>query len=385
MKLAIDFTAGVRQHGGVGRYTRALVKALTAEMAARGTGDSTTLLWAGPPRIAPPTDWPSTRTRRLPLPERWMTILWQRLRVPLPADTLAGGADVFYSPDFTLPPLARARAAVTVHDLSYLLFPETHFPPLRRFLEAAVPRALERAGRIFADSQQTRADLATHLGVPAERVEVVLSAADPLFRPATKIEIESVRRRHGIDRPFILSVGTIQPRKNLPVIFDALRQLTDSGEDLLLVHVGRPGWLCDPIFEALDASGVKDRVRIVAASDDDLVALYSGAIALVFPSLYEGFGLPCLEAMACGTPVIASDAGSLAEVVEDAGITVEPRDSAAIAGAVRRLMREPDYRAELVSRGHAQNAKFRWERAARQVYDSLASLANASAPTTPAS
>jgi glycosyltransferase involved in cell wall biosynthesis len=385
VKVAVDFTAGVRQYGGVGRYTRSLVKALADETAFRGARDELTLLWAGPPRLAPPADWPRVRTRRLPLPERWMTILWQRLRLPLAADALAGGADVFYSPDFTLPPLARAAAAVTVHDLSYLIHPETHYPPLRRYLEAAVPRALDRAGRIFADSEQTRNDLHTHLAVPTERVEVVLSAADPMFRPASPEAIEAVRRRHGIDRPHLLSVGTIQPRKNLPAIFTALRELVQGGRDLLLVHVGRPGWLCEPIYAALEASGVKDRVRIVPASDEDLVALYSGAVALVFPSVYEGFGLPCLEAMACGTPVIASHAGSRAEVMGDAGITVGPHDTAAIAAGVRRLLDEPEFRAELIERGHTQNARFRWEAAARQVYDALASIAKARAPITPAS
>ena len=388
MKVAVDFTAGVRQHGGVGRYTRSLLKALANEVAARATGDELTLLWAGPPRVPPPLDWPAVRTRRLPLPERWMTVLWQRLRLPLPADTLAGGADVFYSPDFTLPPLARAAAAVTVHDLSYLIHPETHYPPLRRYLESAVPRALDRAGRIFADSVQTRDDLQTHLAIDPARVEVVLSAADPLFRPAEKAAIDAALRGHAIDRPYLLSVGTIQPRKNLPVIFSALRALVDGGRDLLLVHVGRPGWMYEPIFAALDQSGVKDRVRIVAASDEDLVALYSGAVALVFPSLYEGFGLPCLEAMACGTPVISSHAGSLAEVVADAGITVDPHDAAAIAAGVTRLLDEHEFRAALIRRGFEQNARFRWESAARQVYDalaSLASLASASAPMTPAS
>ena len=385
MKVAVDFTAGVRQHGGVGRYTRSLVKALAREAASRGARDELTLLWAGPPRIDPPADWPRVRTRRLPLPERWMTILWQRLRLPLPADALAGGADVFYSPDFTLPPLARAAAAVTVHDLSYLVQPETHFPPLRRYLEAAVPRALDRAARVFADSEQTRMDLSTYLSVPTERVEVVLSAADPMFRPASPEALAAARRRHGIDRPYLLSVGTIQPRKNLPAIFTALRELVDGGRDLLLVHVGRPGWLYEPIYAALETSGVKERVRFVAASDEDLVALYTGAVALVFPSLYEGFGLPALEAMACGTPVIASHAGSLAEVVGEAGIKVEPHDTSAIGAGVRRLLDEPDFRAQLIGRGYAQNARFRWESAARQVYDALASIANASAPITPAS
>ncbi|HET7771306.1 MAG TPA: glycosyltransferase family 1 protein [Chloroflexota bacterium] len=376
MRVAVDFTAGVRQHGGVGRYTRSLVRGLAHEASARGGGDQLTLLWAGPARLAPPSAWPATRTRRLPLPERWMTVLWQRLRLPLPADALAGGADVFYSPDFTLPPLARAAAAVTVHDLSYLIHPDTHYPPLRRYLEAAVPRALDRAARVFADSEQTRDDLRTYLSVPPERVDVVLSAADPLFRPAAAAAIDAARRAHRIDRPYLISVGTIQPRKNLPAIFTALRELVDGGHDLLLVHVGRPGWLFEPIFAALEQSGVKERVRFVAASDEDLVALYSGAEALVFPSLYEGFGIPCLEAMACGTPVIASHAGSLAEVVEDAGIKVEPHDSTAIAAAVRRLLDEPVFRRDLIERGFAQNAKFRWERAARQVYDALASLAS---------
>ncbi|MGI8424124.1 MAG: glycosyltransferase family 4 protein [Chloroflexota bacterium] len=375
MRIAVDFTAGVRQYGGVGRYTRSLLRALAEEVARRHGHDALTLLWAGPPRITPPADWPGVRTRRLPLPERWMTVLWQRLRVPLPADWLAGGADVFYSPDFTLPPLARARAAVTVHDLSYLLHPDTHFPPLRRYLERAVPRALDRAGRIFADSIQTQEDLHVHLGVAPERVEVVLSAADPMFQPTPRGRINDVLRRNGIDRPYLLSVGTLQPRKNLQVIFSALRALVDEGRNLLHVHVGRPGWLYEPIFTALDRSGVKDRVRMLAASDEDLVALYGGAVALVFPSLYEGFGLPCLEAMSCGTPVIASRAGSLAEVVEDAGITVEPNDAAAIGSGVRRLLDDPEFRADLVERGYVQTAKFRWDASARQVYDSLEALA----------
>ena len=374
MKVAVDFTAGVRQHGGVGRYTRSLVRALADAFQERGAGDRLTLLWAGPPRLALPKGWAHTTIRRLPLPERWMTVLWQRARVPLPADLLAGGADVFYCPDFTLPPLARARAVVTVHDLSYLIHPETHYPPLRRFLERVVPRAIERADLVLADSEQTRIDLRKHLGVPDEKVRVVLSAADSSFAPSSPNRIAETSRRYGIDRPYLLSVGTIQPRKNLPVIFDALRQLADAGRDLLLVHVGRPGWLCEPILEALERSGVKDRVRIVAASDEELVDLYSGSVALVFPSLYEGFGLPSLEAMACGAPVIASHAGSLAEVVQDAGIKVDPMDSGAIVDGVHRLLDDAGFRQDLIDRGHAQAAKFRWADSGRQVRDLLLGL-----------
>ena len=292
-----------------------------------------------------------------------MTVAWHRARLPLPADLLAGGASVFYSPDFALPPLARARGVVTIHDLSFLTHPETHYPPLRAYLSRVVPRSVRDADLVLADSQQTRRDLLTYLDAPAHKIEVVLSAADPLFRPVQRREqIEAVLRRHGVDRPYLISVGTIQPRKNLPLVFDALRLLRQEGRDLLLVHVGRPGWLYEPVFEALRESGVQDAVRMLEGVDDsDLAALYSGAVAFVFPSLYEGFGIPCLEAMACGAPVIASAAGSLAEVVGEAGITVDPHDAPALAAGVSRLLDDAAFRDDLVRRGYERAARFSWE------------------------
>jgi glycosyltransferase involved in cell wall biosynthesis len=374
MKLAVDFTAGVRQPAGVGRYTRSLLRALAATP---GFADELTLLWAGPARIAPPQGWPRTRTRRLPLPERWMTVAWQRLRLPLPADLLARGADVFYSPDFALPPLLRARAAVTVHDLSFITHPETHYPPLRAYLSRVVPRSIGRADLVLADSQQTKDDLVRFLGAPAEKVEVVLSAADPGFRRVQDpARTAAVLRRWGIDRPFLISVGTIQPRKNLPVAFDALRRLREGGRDLLLVHVGRPGWLYEPVFEALEKSGVRDAVRILEGVDDpDLAALYGATVALVFPSLYEGFGIPCLEAMACGAPVIASHAGSLAEVVAGDAIVVDPHDAPAIAAGVFRLLDDAPFRDDLIRRGYARAGAFSWEDSGLRLRQLLARLA----------
>jgi glycosyltransferase involved in cell wall biosynthesis len=298
-----------------------------------------------------------------------MTVAWQRARLPLPADLLAGGADVFYSPDFALPPLHRARAVVTVHDLSFVTHPETHAPPLRAYLSRAVPRSLRRADLVLADSQQTGHDLVRYFGAPPDKVEVVLSAADPAFRRVDDPRRRAaVRGRRGIDRPYLLSVGTIQPRKNLGAAFDALRRLRAAGRDLLLVHVGRPGWLCQPVFEALRRCGVGDAVRFLEDVDDgELATLYSGAVALVFPSLYEGFGIPCLEAMACGTPVVASHAGSLAEVVADAGIAIDPTDAAGIAAGVTRLLDDAPFRDDLVRRGYARAAGFSWEASAQRL------------------
>ena len=375
MRIAVDFTAGVRQPAGVGRYTRSLLGALAATP---GFSDELTLLWAGPARIAPPQDWPRTRTRRLPLPERWMTVAWQRLRLPLPADLLAGGADVFYAPDFALPPVLRARAAVTVHDLSFITHPETHYPPLRAYLSRVVPRSIGRAELVLADSQQTKDDLVRHLGAPAEKVEVVLSAADPGFRRVQDPALtQAVLNRWGIDRPYLISVGTIQPRKNLPVAFDALRRLREGGRDLLLVHVGRPGWLYEPVFEALEKSGVRDSVRILeGVGDADLAVLYSATVALVFPSLYEGFGIPCLEAMACGAPVIASHAGSLAEVVAGDAVVVDPHDAPAIAAGVFRLLDDAPFREDLIRRGYARAGAYSWADSGLRLRRLLARLAS---------
>ena len=381
MRVAVDYTAGVRQPAGVGRYTRGVVGAVARAMAAEdarsvgGDRHRLTLLWAGPARMGLPRDWPGdVRTRRLPLPDRWMTVAWQRLRVPFPADTYAGGADVLYAPDFALPPVLRAPGVVTIHDLSYMLFPETHFPPLRRFLEATVPRSVAAASLVFADSDQTRDDLVQLLGVRPAKVVTVLSAPDATFRPMDAVATRAARDRWGVaDGPYLVSVGTIQPRKNLPVIFEALRQLPEA---VRLVHVGRPGWLCDPIFAALDASGVKHRVQILQGVDDeDLAALYSGAVACVFPSRYEGFGLPAVEAMACGVPVIASHAGSLAEVVQDAGIIVDPDDSAGIAAGTRRLMEDVAFRSDLVARGFVQASRFSWDETGVQVLRELKRVA----------
>ena len=376
MKIAIDYTPAVRQTAGVGRYTRSLVQALIHT----APSDSYTLLYAGAapsllrdsftPDVAPGAGG-AVALRRLPVPERLLTILWHRWRVPLWADLCAPGSAVFYSPNFVLPPLLRAKGVVTVHDLSFLHYPETHDPGLVTFLTAAVPRAVRAAELVLADSEHTRQDTMALLGVPAEKTAVLLSAADPIFRPVDDpAALGAMRRRRSLDRPYVLSVGTVQPRKNLPRLIAAVRLLREqTGEDVLLVHAGRRGWLYAEVERAVQDHAMADSFRLIEDADDsELRLLYAGAVALAYPSLYEGFGLPCVEAMACRCPVVASDVSSVPEVVGDAGLLVEPTDVEALAEALSRCLGDSELRTTLIERGTAQAARFTWERSAAKLH-----------------
>ena len=376
MKIAIDYTAAVRQIAGVGRYTRSLVQALIHT----APSDSYTLLYAGAapsllrdsftPAVAPGAGG-AVALRRLPVPERLLTILWHRWRVPLWADLCAPGSAVFYSPNFVLPPLLRAKGVVTVHDLSFLRYPETHDPGLVSFLTAAVPRAVRAAELVLADSEHTRQDTIALLGVSAQKTAVLLSAADPIFRPVDDpAALGAMRRRRSLDRPYILSVGTVQPRKNLPRLIAAVRLLREqTGEDILLVHAGRRGWLYAEVQQAVQNHAMADSFRLIEDADDsELRLLYGGAVALAYPSLYEGFGLPCVEAMACRCPVVASEVSSVPEVVGDAGLLVEPTDVEALAEALSRCLGDSELRATLIERGTAQAAQFTWERSAAKLH-----------------
>ena len=376
MKIAIDYTPAVRQIAGVGRYTRSLVQALIHT----APDDSYTLLYAGAAPVIPLSagveaaarrDGGTVTLRRLPVPERLLTVLWHRWRVPLWADLCSPGSAVFYSPNFVLPPLLHAKGVVTVHDLSFLRYPETHDPGLVAFLTAAVPRAVRAAALVLADSEHTRQDTIALLGVPAEKTAVLLSAADPIFRPVDDPAVlRAMRRRRGLDRPYVLSVGTIQPRKNLPRLIAAVRLLRErTGEDIMLVHAGRRGWLYAEVQQAVQDHTMADSFRLIEDADDgELRLLYAGAVALAYPSLYEGFGLPCVEAMACRCPVVASAVSSVPEVVGDAGLLVEPTDVEAIANALSRCLTDSELRATLIERGTAQAARFTWERSATKLH-----------------
>jgi glycosyltransferase involved in cell wall biosynthesis len=304
----------------------------------------------------------------VPLTERAWAILWHRLRLPLWVELFSGKLDIFHSPDFALPPVRRACTVLTVHDLSFMRVPECSQPSLRTYLLRVVPPSVRRADVVLADSESTRSDVIELLGVSPDRVRVIYPGVDEGFRLVQDTRVlADVRRRYRLPEHFVLSVGTLQPRKNLPRLIEAYAQARMDA-DVKLVIAGGTGWMYEGIFRRVEELGLQSEVHFPGyVADDDLPALYTLADLFVFPSLYEGFGLPPLEAMACGTPVVTSNVSSLPEVVGDAALMVDPRDVEALANAMRRALGEPSLRSAMVQRGLAQAQGFTWARAAGQL------------------
>lgn len=371
MRIAIDYSAAVNQRAGIGRLVRNQVLAL-AEV---DQDNDYRLVYARPNRGAVP-QFPRARNfsrREVQLGERWLSILWHRAKMPVPADWLSGPVDVYHFPDFVLPPLRKARGILTVHDLAFLMRPDCADGRLRAYLEEVVPRSVRRADFIIADSENTRNDLVVLLGVRPQSVAVVPGGVEERFTRVTDPgQLARARKRLGVGGgPFILAIGVIEPRKNLNRLMDAfllLKERANVPEDLKLVLAGGKGWLYDDIFDHHARSEVHDDILMPGfVSDELLPAIYSAADVLAFPSLYEGFGLPILEAMACGTPVVASRASCLPEVAEGAALLVDPTSVEGLAGALELVLLDVALRTRLIDQGLKRAGEYTWRRAAEQL------------------
>lgn len=380
LRIAVDDSAAFNQGAGIGRYARHIVPELAKRLV-----DPEVTLWYAPSQpgeapFAAPTQAAfvgqrEPRLRRSPLSRRRMDQLWYRASVPLPFRVLAGRSDVVYSPDFTAPLDGRTPRIVTIHDLAYIIRPEFSPKPLRDYLSAIVPKQIATAARVIAVSQTTANDLIERLGVDPDRITVVSNGVDARFFAAQRPEQE-VKDRLGLPNDYLLIVNTLEPRKNHLTLFDALDRLP-AHLQLPLVVAGRIGWEFAPILKAMEP--LKQHGRLIALDyvpDDVLPSLYAGAAAVLYPSWYEGFGLPVVEAMATGVPVVASDIPVLREVGGDTIQFAAPGSADEIAAAIERALIPTNY---APSRAHARQTcarRFQWGTAGAILAQVVAAVTN---------
>ena len=367
MRICIDTSPAVHGRAGLGRYAHELTSALLA-----ADKDNEYVAFYHRPEdahIDPPLDRLSHLTSNLDTkPWRLAALLGQYLRIP--QDRMLPGIDLFHATDHLLPRLSRIKTVFTLHDLIFRLYPETHKPLNRWFLTLAMPRFLRAADAVIAVSENTKRDAVRFYGLDEAKIQVVYEGVNPRFRPASAEEVARVRRIRDLPERFILSLGMIEPRKNLTALLEAYKRLLDQASPLRLVIAGKKGWLYRGFFERLHDLGLEDQVVFPGfVPEADLPALYSAADFFIFPSLYEGFGLPVLEAMACGTAVVCSNAASLPEVAGDAALMVDPHNVADLVEAISTLWNNEDLRRELQARGPRQAAKFTWQETARETLE----------------
>ena len=370
MRIGIDVTAALTQGGGIGRYTRELIHALVAV----DENSSYRFFSAKPPETLPVANpIPEANNvvyRPALLDERWLYRLWYRLRLPLPVQWVTGPLDLFHSPDFVLPPVnGRIPTLLTVHDLSFIHYPHTFPERLVSYLNQVVPWSIGRASHILADSEATRHDLETLWQVPPEKISVLYSGVDARFQPVTdEKKITAVRQKYQLDDfPYVLSVGTLQPRKNFQMLIRAFRPLTETLPHHLVISGGK-GWLYEEMLDEVEKQGLLDRVHFIGfVDDDDLPTLYSEASLFAFPSLYEGFGLPLLEAMGCETAVVTSNSSSLPEVAGEAAVQLPPEDQLAWTETIHALLLNHSRRDSLIRAGKTQVLQFSWQQSAHQL------------------
>ncbi|PKO20685.1 MAG: glycosyltransferase family 1 protein [Chloroflexi bacterium HGW-Chloroflexi-1] len=365
MRVAFDAHMVGERETGNETYALNLVRALLALPPEARSGIELILYATHPERLLPRLDpaelAPIRRIRPEPAP----------LRVPfsLPLAALQDQADLLHV-CYVAPPVRPCPCVVTVHDISYEFYPQFFSPRDRLMLRTMVPLTLRRAAWVITVSEHSRREIMRRYSLPADRIAVTYEAAASQYRPiADPAVLADVRARYGLRERYLLALGNLQPRKNLIRLVDAFVRLAEQGrlEGTQLVLGGKAQWRESDLFARVKQSGLAEQICFPGyVADADLPALYSGALAFVYPSLYEGFGLPPLEAMACATPVVCSNAASLPEVVGDAALTCDPRDTESLAVALAQVIAQPALREELAARGLRRAAQFSWRRCAEE-------------------
>lgn len=359
MRIGIDARLVFYSRAGIGQYITHLTKALAR---LNPTDVSFTMLQSRK------DDSKITDHKRFGRVSLW-TPSHHRLEQPaLRFETSRLGLDLLHSPDF-IPPFKRNyKSVITVHDLAFLLYPQFMTKESARYY-GQIDQAVRSTDHIIAVSHATKQDLSKLLGVPDQKVTVIYEGINPQYGPLDKAEAAAmVQKQWNLEPGFIFFISTIEPRKNVPTLLRAYRMLRDRYKSKArLVLAGKPGWLYEEVDSSVHQLNLEDDVIFLGrVSDEEVNYLYNAASMVVYPSFYEGFGLPPLEAMRCGTPVIASNIKVMLEVVGDAAILIDPHDDEALAVAMHRILSDDHLRQDLISKGFVRAQKFSWDQAARE-------------------
>ncbi len=363
MPIYIDVSAAVHRRAGLGRYAESLIRALVEQDPHRWG-----LFYNRAGECHPLIGLEHLPARTVSAGYRpWRMTVLMRQMLGISFDRLLPDGQLFHATEHLLLPFRHIPTVLTVHDLIYHLFPHYHKRLNYVYLNAAMPLYVRRADAIITISESSKRDLVRLYGVSPGKVTVVYEAAAPHFKPAPAEAIAAACARYALPDCFMLVVGTIEPRKNLCRLLDALATARKKGADVKLVVVGKRGWLDEGFFRYLEDHTCRGSVQLLGyVPDDDLACLYGAAALCIVPSLYEGFGLPVLEAMACGTPVACSRTSSLPELGGDAALYFDAVSVEEMSEGIIRILRDESLRAEMRAKGLAQAARFSWERAAKE-------------------
>jgi glycosyltransferase involved in cell wall biosynthesis len=370
MSIYVDVSSAVHSKAGIGRYAGELARALVPEYP-----DRLKLFYNGV-GAQPPAGLEALPARTVAAGYKpWRMAVWlgQALRVGF--DRLVPGAELFHATEHLLPPFHRVPTVLTVHDMIFKRFPEHQKRLNYWYLNATMPLYCRRADAIITVSHHSKHDLISDYGIDPEKVFVIYEAASGELAPAAEALESEARARYGLPQRYLIFVGTIEPRKNLVRVVEALQLLLDRGLSIPLLVVGRKGWLYDEFFRRLDELEVRHAVHFSGyVPAQDLPVLYSAATLAIMPSVYEGFGLPILEAMACGTPVVSSRASCLPEIGGEAARYFDPHSVEEMAQVIQAVWNDAELRAEMSEQGREWAAGFSWWRAAQEtaaVYERL--------------
>ena len=360
MRIGIDARLPYYQMGGISQYVLHLLPALAALdreneyiiFHSRKDGRNYT------------PEFPNFQRQNL-----WTPCHHRLERWALAGEVARFGLDVLHSPDFIPPQFGGKRRIITVHDLNFIYYPEFLTADSLRYYAKQIQWAVDEAAHISADSEATRQDLIAHLGVAPEKVTAVHLAANPLYQQSfAETAVNATLAKYNIPRGFILAVGTLEPRKNIPFLIEAYRKLRIANKGIPpLLLIGRKGWIYDDIFKLIAKHQLTDSViHLEGIFDEELAHFYHGAGVLVTPSHYEGFGLPALEAMHCGCPVVVSDRGSLPEIAGDAGLVLPVDDETVWVDSLQKVISDSECASSMIEKGYQQAATFSWQNTAVQ-------------------